>query len=721
MPISNSQKEDVMTIKRLANLNDPRSPHRYEKRGIEFLDLEESKTQNTINLYNHGCPLEKWKIDSNEAWLIETEAEPKKAWNTHPSEVQQTKFKVFDTGDAFSTVSPHVNFDGASVNIHVGVEHKQHSPLVLLHEALQLCRTASEHNANKITIALPEQYHPVLHPSDFNVLLANLFNASGAGNIYFYDQTYQGKYLEKNENETVSCDKKSIINYLAWNPQGTNDEQVTHHMRKHAMTRVLSQFEMNQTANETLLSEDHAPKNIRVSGTKNLPHILLCGSANRPFALKIAKELEARGETVKIYLIEGQGENAKLPSNAKLCGATVTIVQSTRPNPEDINTSREYRINGASSYLFETMMIARQAHLKGALQINLVNPYQFSARSDKAENNTTNITGAYVELNGLLLKSAGVNRVITAECHDPHTLSGTYTDKKIRASAVPALKIMSTAIAKAWMQSTEHGQLRLVIPDEGAAKRTKELRQALLAMLGKRLCESCVLGEKERASHADDSASIKNLNLGSVIINAHDKYLITDDETATGSTLCQAIQGIKQQGAKDIAVAVVHNNMPLDWLVRQLCLARFLSLDVSEMHFSDTQEMGMLAKNYDDLIQTYSKMTSSSVAEVEAAVVAWFKEPKNKMAALEISFDKFKDSFSQLSTRIKVHSLVDAFVDKFSHKMQPQLFAAQSTSSSVYKANTLFSANNLTNKGGKEESIAPTLNDIAVTQSRMVV
>ena len=88
-----------------------------------------------------------------------------------------------------------------------------------------------------------------------------------------------------------------------------------------------------------------------------------------------------------------------------------------------------------------------QAHLRGADKINLINPYQFSARSDKAENNPKGRTGAYVQQNGMLLKAAGVNQVITAECHDAHTMSGSYTGKNIKGSVVSALSVMSTRIA----------------------------------------------------------------------------------------------------------------------------------------------------------------------------------------------------------------------------------------------------------------------------------
>jgi phosphoribosylpyrophosphate synthetase len=335
------------------------------------------------------------------------------------------------------------------------------------------------------------------------------------------------------------------------------------------------------------------------------------------------------------------------------------------------------------------MLIARQAHLRGAEQVNLVNPYQFNARSDKAENNTKGKTGAYVQLNGLLLEAAGVNHVVTAECHDPHTLSGAYTGKKIQGSAVQALTLISIKIAEQWMQSSNQGQFRLVTPDAGAAKRTKELTQTLQAILKNKLCESRILGEKERGSHKDDSALITNLNLGSVGINTQDKYLITDDETATGSTLCQAILNLKKQGAQNISVAIVHDNMPLDWLLRQLSLARFLFLGVNDLHFSNTQEMGILTKSYDDLIHTYSKMTSLSPMEVEAQVLKWFKE---NLTDFPSSFDSFKTTFSQISSRVIEHHLSDAFVDEFSLKVKAQLSPIQDQPQSVYMANTLFSS-----------------------------
>ena len=185
--------------------------------------------------------------------------------------------------------------------------------------------------------------------------------------------------------------------------------------------------------------------------------VLSC-SANKPLADKIADSLRLRGELVHAYSLLGRGDEAKIPEEVAICGAVVTIVQSTRPNPDHRQEEHNYEINGASSYLFEAALIARQAHLRGAETINLINPYQFSARSDKAEASPHGKTGAYVQLNGQLFEAAGVNQVVTAECHDAHTLSGSYTSKKIKGSAVAALTLMSTNIAQEWLNTADHSQ-----------------------------------------------------------------------------------------------------------------------------------------------------------------------------------------------------------------------------------------------------------------------
>ncbi len=663
------EEQELMqfNMRRLVDINSNKSKKKYAKKGVLFTAPTEAMLNPSIDLYNQGCP---------------------KTWNLDSKKMDRNNFKIFSTGDSFSVLSPDVEMTGTNVTIHIGLQHTNYSPLVLLHEALQLCRTVYEQGAESITVAIPEQFHPALHHNDFNLLLMRLFKISGVNNIYYYDKNYTGTLDEahseammpltlsqQSDMEHYQISRKDLLDYLHFTKDlkifdSSLDAEVMHFTRKSYLNKAWSKLDLDHTDMDKTLFGHRSPAEIKIPEIKTQAHVLLCCSANRPLAENIASSLRMRGEVVNLFQTQGKGELAAIPDEAKICGATVTIVQATRPSPDDMEAVKEYQKNGAASYFFETAMIARQARLRGADKVNLINSYQFGARSDKAENDSKGKTGAYVQQNGMLLEASGVSQVITAECHDAHTLSGSYTHKKIKSSAISALTIMSTQIVKDWMNHPHHGQLRLVTPDEGAAKRTKELTVQLQAILGKQLCESRILGEKQRDSHQDDSALINTLHSGSTGINANDKYLITDDETATGTTLCQAVMNLKKQGANDITVAVVHNNMPLDWLERQLCLARFLYLGVNDLHFSDTQEMGTLAKSYDDMIDTYSHALQLPKLEVEKQVFAWFKKNISKdfsdqnEAHITQEFTQFQSLFNQLGSRIIIHSLADAFAAK---------------------------------------------------------
>jgi adenine phosphoribosyltransferase len=658
-------------MNRLIDLKAEKLSTKHAKKGVFFAPSKAVLNSKPINFYNHGCPVDQWNID--------------------PEKVARNSFKVFATGDAFSVMSPDIELSGANIIIHVGLDHAHYSPLVLIQEALQLCRCAYEHGARSVTIALPDQFHPVVHADDFNTLLLNLFKASGANKVYYYDKHYTGKLDETNQDATIALtvaskadadqyqiDRKELSAFLQ-QPKDTEsdfDHQIMHFIRSRNFKKSWDKFSTAK-ADTLILTGENTLAEINVPEIKVQPHVVLCCAANKPLAEKIAASLRMRGEMVRLYAVEGEGKEAKIPDEAAVCGAVVTIVQSTRPNPEHMEETREYQNNGSSAYFFEAVMIAKQAQLRGAETVNLINPYQFNARSDKAENNFKGRTGAYVQQNGMLLAAAGVNQVITAECHDNHTMSGSYTGKQIKGSAVSALSIISSRLANEWMNDPEHplqGQLRLVTPDAGAAKRTKELTELLQNIMGNKLSQTRVLGEKQRDSHKDDSALISSLNSGTAGINPQDKFLITDDETATGNTLCQAVVGLVKEGARDISVVVVHNNMPLDWLVRQLCLARFFYLGVNDLHFSDTNEMGVLARSYDDLITGYSQRAQLPANEVEAQVAAWFKKNISTNFAdktddhINEEFIRFKSQFNVLESKVRVHTLSHEFADKVTTK-----------------------------------------------------
>lgn len=678
-------EEGPYESKRLVTLKE--STNTYKQFGIQFEKSNDEKPEETVNLYTEGF---KTRTDT----LSE-------------EDIIRTTFKVFQTGDPFSLISPETKIRNQHVTIHVGLEHPSYSPSVLMHEALQLCRAAFEQGAKSLRIAIPENLHPLLQLNDFNFLLMELFKVSGANDIYYYNKDYKGKIGVAASDESLNLDSEidgqnshhqiglqAIHQFLHTDSSLTDlslGKQIEHKTRRKILTDAWKKFDPRLQNTVAEIANEGPTIMVPRPSSKDKKHYIFYSESCAEFVRALHQE-----GNVEYYPIQGKSIHAHIP-DVEIANAIVTIVQSTRPNPDNLLACKDYETNGNSDRFFESLIVARQALLQGAETINLINPYQFGARSDRAENNNKGMTGSYVQQNGMLLEAAGVRQVITAECHDTHTLSGSYTRENIRGQMIPAISLMVKHVALDWLSKTDESsdsQLRLVTPDLGAAKRTKALTSELMSVIGEKLCKARVLGDKQRTSHADDSARINSLNSGDVGINSNDYYVITDDETATGGTLCQAIKNLTKNGAKKIGVIVAHNNMPLDWLTRQLCLARFLHLGASQVHFSDTQEMGTMAISYDMLVSHYADMTAISHEEVESAVLAWFKknicDDKENHCEITEGFEQFKTLFSQLTSTITVHHLASEFANRAF--IPEQLSPKKIFSESPVKSQTFFSS-----------------------------
>ncbi len=656
----NPEEEKSLELSRWLELKKESRQDELSEAGIFHEQPEAPIKSRAVNLYNQGCPLDNWQLSEKKS---------------------RNELIIFQTGDPFSVISPEVTLSGKNVNIHCGLEHEHYSVSTLIQEALQLCRAAYEHGAREISISLPEILHPMLHPNDFNRLLVELLKASGANKAYYYDKTFRGKLedVELASKTSMALSREKLVALRAYlNPYQENstenpniESQIQSRMRQKRIKSFLQMVKGFDGESVHEISLIDAEKPLSVPERKVRPRILICGAVNKPLAEEMAESLRQKGEIVRVHQVIGHGINASITTDAELCGARVSIVQSTRPNPENEEAVRDYATNGATNYFYEALVLANEAVLRGAAEVNLINPYQFGARSDKAEDNINGRTGAYVQHNGQLINAAKISKVVTAECHDVHTLSGSYTNDHLRGQAVPALSVIAERLANFWLDNNElieGAQLRLVTPDAGAAKRTKELTLKLQKVLGDRLCKQRILGEKNRSSH-DENPLISALNAGDVSFSPKDKYLITDDETATGSTLCQAIIKLIAEGARNLSVIVVHNNLPLDWLERQLCLARFLFLGTGDIHFSNTNEMGELASSYADLISKSMSRYSMSQEEVEAIVSSWFeKNIQKKMSLPNANFNQFKETISELMERVTIHSLASLFADKIKTK-----------------------------------------------------
>ncbi|MDF1797461.1 MAG: hypothetical protein P1U63_13075 [Coxiellaceae bacterium] len=633
------------TLKRCIRLNQKDGIRKQNKKGISFFGKPEESEREVVDLYTKKmseCPAARPGLP-----------------------VGKNHMKIFSTGDLFSTVSPSARMRGKDVHVHVDAGLDENTLLLSIHEALQLCRTAYEHGAKTVVVSLPEMFHPILQPEDFHFLLLKLFKAAGAHEAYFKRPDHVGGLAKdyRSETDDSALNKKKISEMLFGAPASA-DDSIQNFLRRQKFTKAWLKINPEKVDIVTELSEVMLADHLDIDERSESPHVIFYGAADQSKAEAIHDKLLALGEDVLISPYEGKGIHAKLPQGILLHASQVTILHTTRPDPDDIEACKLYAQCGATPYLFEVLSLANQSRLRGAKTINFVNPYQFGSRSDKAEDNQKGIVGAFVQLNARLLEAAGINHIVTAECHDSHTLSGSYTTSKIRSTAIPAMSNITMKVAQAWLKSIGADsaiKLRLIAPDAGAEKRTKLLNQHLQLALGERYCHARIVGEKQRSSHSDSSAVIEGMSASSVSISDKDVYLLTDDETATGTTLCQAIAGVKARGVENVVVILAHNNLPLDTLTRHLCLARFIVMGASELHFSDSQLMGTLSPSYVALVERVVTETSLSAEAVEAQIEEWIQShvPDADKAILL----SFKSVLNGGLGAVNIHSLSEDFAD----------------------------------------------------------
>ncbi len=633
------------TLKRCIRLNLKDGIRKQNKKGIFFFGKHTSPSREVIEIHTHS-PEHRATAESSAA---------------------SNKVTIFSTGDLFVTLPATQHIRAKNVHIHVTPSSNEDIFLLGIHEALQLCRTAYEHGAAEVTVVLPEECHPILQADDFHFLLPKLFKAAGAHEAYFKSADNGGQLEKSYRSDTFlsGLNQRKITQQLHLTPTSealTEDQQILHHLRRRKFVKSWLKTNPNKIDILAQISPSIVPQELNIESRADAPHIIFYNSTNQHKAEAMQKRLTAAGEHVQLAAYSGSGIHATLPLDISLREAHVTLLHTTRPNPDDLESCAQYQQFGATPRLFEVVCLANQCRLRGAKNISFVNPYQFGARSDKAEDNSKGKAGAYVQLNGRLLEASGVHQIYTAECHDAHTLSGSYTTSKLRSTAIQTMSNMVLTLAKAWVVSPHYrpsAKLRLVAPDAGADKRTKQLNQTLKLTLGEKFCHARIVGDKQRGCHKDDSAVISGVSDSGIGVSEHDRYFITDDETATGGTLCQAINSIKAQGAKDIAIILVHNNLPLECLTRHLCLARFIHMGASELHFSDSQPMGTLCDSYDTLIARVAKQQSTSLEAVEQQFKHWVHA--NVANANETTLASFKCILDGGLNKVACHPLSEDF------------------------------------------------------------
>lgn len=240
---------------------------------------------------------------------------------------------------------------------------------------------------------------------------------------------------------------------------------------------------------------------------------------------------------------------------------------------ENIFIKLEESVRGKDVYLVQTMaspvhdnfmeMLIMIDALKrdSAWRINLVVPYMSYTRSDKKDQPRVPITARLV---ANIMETAGVDRYITVDLHSGQ-IQGFFN---IPGDALTAFHLLSDYV-KNQLLSGELDDLVVVATDLGFAKQGRNWAEKLGVPLA--------FVEKRRVDNAESPKAL------SLIGEVKDKnVLLVDDEVNTAGSIVNAVNVVRDYGAKDVLFAFTHSFFSPE------AYKRLASLDLREIIFTNT-------------------------------------------------------------------------------------------------------------------------------------
>ncbi|MEP0846574.1 MAG: ribose-phosphate pyrophosphokinase [Phycisphaerae bacterium] len=185
-----------------------------------------------------------------------------------------------------------------------------------------------------------------------------------------------------------------------------------------------------------------------------------------------------------------------------------------------------------SENLMELLVTIDCLRRASAQRITAVIPYFGYARQDRKDEGRVPITAKLV---ANLLTVAGANRVLTLELHAAQ-IQGFFD--------IPVDHLSAEPVITAFFNSLDIGPVTLVSPDIGNAKRAR--------VYAERLGGELAIIDKRRVS---GSEAISYSIIGDVEGRT---VLMVDDIIATAGTVVQAVQLVRQHGARRVVVAATH-------------------------------------------------------------------------------------------------------------------------------------------------------------------
>jgi len=174
----------------------------------------------------------------------------------------------------------------------------------------------------------------------------------------------------------------------------------------------------------------------------------------------------------------------------------------------------------------------------GAARVTAVVPYLCYARKDRRTKPNDPVTTRYL---AGMFESVGSDAVVALEVHNPAAFENAFRCRAVALTATPLFVDFVRKLAD--------GNLCVVSPDPGGAKRAELLRETLEAACGRPVAKA--FADKHRSAGVVSG----ELFIGDV---AGRTALIIDDLISTGGTLLRAAQAARKAGARRVMALVTH-------------------------------------------------------------------------------------------------------------------------------------------------------------------
>jgi ribose-phosphate pyrophosphokinase len=244
--------------------------------------------------------------------------------------------------------------------------------------------------------------------------------------------------------------------------------------------------------------------------------VVFSGSAHRELAARICAGLSAELSPAVITRFSNDCLQAQLLANCRQ--RDVYIVQPLVPPTQE--------------HLMELLLMVDAARGASAAQITAVIPHYAYARSDKKDASRISLGGRLV---ADMLVAAGVDRVLTMTLHAPQ-VHGFFS--------VPVDHLTAIGVLAEHFRDHDLRDAVVVSPDLGNAKTATQFARLLGLPVA--------AGSKRRLG--DDRVVIDSI-VGDV---ADRRAIVLDDEIATGGSIVELLDRLKEQGCREAAVACTH-------------------------------------------------------------------------------------------------------------------------------------------------------------------